>query len=107
MAYEDGITTTSTHTSTSAAKEYIQAYLHKRFFLYKTKQSHTKFRQNNLHSVHSRPFGIYEHYGPQNKQHYTWTTHPMVSGSYLRPETPIQYTHSQHLSKHTHTRLCK
>ena len=31
MAYADDITITSTHTSTSAAKEYIQPYLHKVF----------------------------------------------------------------------------
>ena len=29
MAYEDGITITSEHTSTSAVKKYIQPYLHK------------------------------------------------------------------------------
>ena len=56
MAYADDITITSTHTSTSAAKKYIQPYLH--FCLDKTKQSHTKSRQNNLHSVHSRPCRI-------------------------------------------------
>ena len=37
MAYADDITITSTHTSTSAAKKYIQPYLHKVFAL--TKQS--------------------------------------------------------------------
>ena len=37
----------STHTSSSAAKKY-------KFCLDKTKQSHTKSRQNNLHSVYSR-----------------------------------------------------
>ena len=31
MAYADDITITSTHTSTSAAKKYIQPYLHKKF----------------------------------------------------------------------------
>ena len=58
MAYADDITITSTHTSTSAAKKYIQPYLYKVFFLDKTKQSHTKSRQNNVHSVHSRPCRI-------------------------------------------------
>ena len=42
MAYADDIT----HISTSAAKKYIQPYLHKVFAW--TKQSHTKSRQNNL-----------------------------------------------------------
>ena len=31
MAYADDITITSTHTSTSAAKKYIQPYLHKEY----------------------------------------------------------------------------
>ena len=39
MAYADDITITSTHTSTSAAKKYIQPYLHKVF---------TWTKQNNL-----------------------------------------------------------
>ena len=52
MAYADDITIRSTRTS--ASKKYIQPYLHS-FCLDKTKQSHTKSRQKNLHSVHSRP----------------------------------------------------
>ena len=44
MAYADDITITSTHTSTSATKNYIQPYLHKHFAW--TKQNtHTKSRQ--------------------------------------------------------------
>ena len=35
------------------------------------KQSHTKSRQNNLHSVYSRPCRIYEQSGPNNKQQST------------------------------------
>ena len=66
MALSDGITITFTHTSTSAAKKYIQPYLHKVFAW--TKQSHTKPRQNNLHSVHTRPCRIYEQSGPNNIQ---------------------------------------
>ena len=46
MAYADDITIKSTHTSTSAAKKYIQPYLHKVFVWTK---------QNNAHSVHTRP----------------------------------------------------
>ena len=56
MAYADDITITSTHTSTSAANKYIQPYLHTVFAW--TKQSHTKSRQYNLHSVHSRPWRL-------------------------------------------------
>ena len=98
MAYADDITITSTHINTSAAKNhnnnnnclksniqcieirvqwtvhlgsshmhtYINTYI--KFGLDKTKQSHTKSRQNNLHSVHSRPCRMKEQYGPQNKQ---------------------------------------
>ena len=55
MVYADDITITSTHTSTSVAKKYIQPYLHKVFAW--TKQD-TKSRQNKLHSVHSRPCKI-------------------------------------------------
>ena len=47
MAYADDITITSTHTSTSAAKKYIQPYQHKVFCLDKTKPSHTKSRQKH------------------------------------------------------------
>ena len=60
MAYVDDITITSTHTITSAIKKYIQPYLQKVFAwtTQNTKQSHTKSRLNNLHSVHSRPCRI-------------------------------------------------
>ena len=74
------------------------------FCLEKTKQPLTKSRQNNLHSVHTRPCRIYEQSGPNNKQQST--THgnaPKVSGSYLRPKTHIQHTHPQHLSTSTQT----
>ena len=40
MVYADDITITSTHTSTSAAKKYIQLYLHKVFAWTKQKISH-------------------------------------------------------------------
>ena len=49
MAYADDITIT--YTSTSAAKKYIQPYIHKVFAW--TKQPLAKSRQNNLHSVHT------------------------------------------------------
>ena len=72
------------------------------FGLDKTKQPLTKSRQNNLHSVHTRPCIIYEQSGPNNKQQST--THgnaPKGSGSYLKPKTRIQSTHSPHLSTNT------
>ena len=104
MAYADDITITSTHTSTSAAKKYIQPYPHKVFAWTKQKQPITKSRQNNLYSVHTGPCRIYEQSGPNNKQQST--THgnaPKGSGSYLRPKTHIQHTHPQHLSTSTQT----
>ena len=85
MSYADGIT--STHTSMSAAKKCI----------------HTKSRQNNVHSVHSRPCRIYKQSGPQNKQH--CTTHgnaPIGSGSYLI----LTYsTHIHNIPVHAHNPL--
>ena len=55
MSYADDITITSTHTSTSAANKCIKPYLHKVFAWTK---HNTKSRQNNMHSVHSRPCRI-------------------------------------------------
>ena len=55
MAYADDITITSTHTSTSAAPEIHTTIPTPSFCLDKTKQPLTKSRQNNLHSVHTRP----------------------------------------------------
>ena len=104
MAYADDITITSTHTSTSAAKKYIQPYLHKVFAW--TKQNNLLLNpdKTTCTSVHTRPCRIYEQSGPNNKQQST--THgnaPKGSGSYLRPKTHIQHTHPQHLSTSTQT----
>ena len=54
MSHADDITITSTHTSTSTAQKYIQPNL-QNVKLDKTKQSHTKSRQDNLHYIHARP----------------------------------------------------
>ena len=75
-----------------------------RFLPGQTKQPLTKSRQNNMHSVHTRPCRIYEQSGPNNTQQNT--THgnaPKGSGSYLRPKTHIRHTHPQHLSTSTQT----
>ena len=104
MAYADDITITSTHTITSAAKNTYTAIPTESFCLDKTKQSHTKYRQNNLHCVHARPWRIYEQFGHTNTQQ--CNTHgnaPKCSGSYLLPKTHIQHTHPQHLSTRTQT----
>ena len=103
--YADDITIKSTHSSTSATKKYIQPYLHTVFCLDKTKQSHTKYRQNNLHSVHAGPYIIYEQSGPNNKQQST--THgntPKGSGSYFRPKLTYS-THIHNISVHAHKPL--
>ena len=98
MAYADDITITSTHRSMSAAKKYIQPYLHTVFAW--TKQSHTKSRQNNLHAVHSRPCGIYEQSGPKKNHCTIHDNVPKVSGSYLRPKTHIPHTHIHNILVH-------
>ena len=103
MAYADNITITSTHTSASAAKKYIQPYLHT-VLPGQNKQPLPKSRQNNFHSVHIRPCRIYEQSGPNNKQQNT--THgnaPKGSGSYLRPKTHRLHTYPQHLNTSTQT----
>ena len=102
MAYADDITIISIHTSTSAAKKYMQPYLHKYFSW--TKHNILALNPDKVtYRVHSRPCGISEQSGPQNKQY--CTTHgntPKGYGPYLRPKTHIQHTHSQHLSTSTH-----
>ena len=103
MAYADDITITSTHTSTSAAKKYIQPYNIK-FLPGQNKQPLTKSRHNNLHSVYTRPCRIYEQSGPNNKPQSTTHGNALKgSGFYLRPKTHIQHTHPQHLSTSTQT----
>ena len=67
MAYADDITITSTHKH-ECSKEIHTTIPTYSFCLDKTKQPHTKSRQNNLHSVHTRPCRIYEQSGPNNKQ---------------------------------------
>ena len=99
-------TTSQSHPHTQVRVQPRNIYNHTyiQFCMDKTKQPLTKSRQNNLHSVHTRPCRIYEQSGPNNKQQST--THgnaPKGSGSYLRPKTHIQRTHPQHLSTSTQT----
>ena len=103
MAYTDDITITSTHTGTSAAKKYIRPYIQKVFAW--TKQSHTKSRQNNLHSVHARPFRIYKQYGPKiHNNTLPMATHPKVLGISLDPKLTYS-THIHNISVHAHKSL--
>ena len=98
--------TSQSHPHTQVRVQPRNTYNHTytKFLPDKTKQPLIKSRQNNLHSVHTRPCRIYEQSGPNNKQQST--THgnaPKGSGSYLRPKTHIQHTHPQHLSTSTQT----
>ena len=101
MAYADDITITSTHTSTSAAKKYIQPYLHKVFAWTKNltlnpdKTTCTLFTPVPAEYKSNLDLKINNTY---------CTTHgnpPKGYGHYLRPKTHIQHTHSQHLSTST------
>ena len=75
------------HTQTCVQPRHTYNHTYIKFCLDKTKQSHTKSRQNNLHSVHSRPCRIYEQSGPKNKQHCTMHGNaPKGSEPYLRPK---------------------
>ena len=71
--YADDITITSTHTSTSAAKKYIQPYLHKVFAW--TKQNNLLLNPDKTTCTlfTPDPCRIYEQSGPNNKQQ---STHP-------------------------------
>ena len=102
MAYADDITITSTHISTSAAKKYIQPYLHKVFAW--TKQNYLLLNPDKTTCTMFTldPAEYTSKSRPNNKQQST--THgnaPKGSGSYLRPKTHIQHTHPQHLSTST------
>ena len=102
MAYADDITITYTNIRTSAAKKYIQPYLHKVFAW--TKQFHTKSKQNNLqHSVHSRPCRIQEQSGPNNTA-LRMATDPKVLGLTLDPKLTYS-THIHNISVQAHKPL--
>ena len=104
VAYTDDIPITFTHTSTSAAKKYIQPYLHKVFAW--TKQNNLLLNPDKTTCIlfTPDPAELYEQSGPNNKQQST--THgnaPKGYVSYRRPKTHIQHTHPQHLSTSTQT----
>ena len=95
-----GLTKSRTHLHTQMQPR--NTYNHTYFCLDKTKQFYTTSRQNNLHSLHSRHCRIYEQSGPRNKQQCTTNgIAPKGSGSYLRPKTHVEHTHSQPLSTST------
>ena len=104
MAYADDITITSTHTSTSAAKKYIQPYLHKVFawtkqnnlLLNPDKTTCTLFTPDPAEYTSNLDLTI-------NNKALPMATHPKVLGLTLDPKTHIQHTHPQHLSTSTQT----
>ena len=65
MYYADDITITSTHTQARVQPRNTSNHTYIKFLPGQNIISHTKSGQNNLHSVHSRPCGIYEQYEPQ------------------------------------------
>ena len=95
-------TTSSSHPHIQARVQPRNTYNHT--YIKFLPESHTKSRQNNLHSVHAGPCRIYEQSGPKNKQQYTTHGNALKGfGSYLRPKTRIQRTHPQDLSTRTQT----
>ena len=105
MAYADDITITSTHTSTSAAKKYIQPYLHKVFAW--TKQNNLLLNPDKTTCTLLTPDPA--EYTSNldltiNYKTLPMATHPKVLGLTLDPKlTYNTHTHPQHLSASTQT----
>ena len=105
MVYADDITITSTHTSTSAAKKYIQPCLHKAFAL--TKQNNlllnpdkttcTLFTQDPAEYTNNLDLTI-------NNKALPMATHPKVLGLTLDPKLTYS-THIHNISVHAHKPL--
>ena len=101
-AYAYDITITSIHTSKSAAKKYIQAYLHEVFAW--TNQNNLLLNPDKTTCTLFTPDLVEHTSNLDNKQQSTtYGNAPKGSGSYLRPKTHIQHTHPQHLSTSTQT----
>ena len=96
--------TSPSHTHTQARVQPRNVYNHTyiEFCLDKTTQSHTKSRQNNLHSVHAR---IYEQSGPKKHNNsLPMATHSKVLGLTLDPKLTCS-THIHDISVHAHKHL--
>ena len=104
------------HTRMSAAKKYIQPYIHT-FLSGQKKQSHTKSRQNNLTLNPDKTTCTMFTLDPVeymsnpdlkiNNTALPMATHRKGSGSYLRHKIHIQHTHSQHSNTHTQAKACQ
>ena len=92
MAYAEDISITYTHTSTSSIKKYMQRYN-------KTKQSHTKSRQNNLHQTLQSNLDL-----KINNTALPMATHPKVLGLALDPKLTYS-THINNISVQAHQPL--
>ena len=105
MAYADDITITSTHTSTSAAKKYIQPYLHKVFawtkqnnlLLNPDKTTCTLFTPDHTEYTSTLELTI-------NNNALPMATHPKVLGLTLDPKLTYN-KHIHNISVHAHKPL--
>ena len=105
MAYANGITITSTHTSMSAAKKYIQPYLHTVFawtkqnnlILNPGKSTYTLFTPDPAEYTSNLHLKIHNNALPM-------ATHPKILGLALDP-TLTYSTHIYNISLQTHTPL--
>ena len=105
MAYADDITITSTHTSTSAAKKYIQPYLHKVFawtkqnnlLLNPDKTTCTLFTPDSAEYTSNLDLTI-------NNKALPMATHPKVLGLTLDPKLTYS-THIHNISVQAHKPL--
>ena len=104
LAYADDITITSTHTSTSAAKTYMQPYLHKVFAW--TKQNNIILNPDKTTSTLFTPHPA-EYTSNLDLEyttlHYTWQ-HTQVLGLILDPKLTYS-THIYNFSVHIHKPL--
>ena len=102
MAYADDITITSTHTSTSAAKKYIQTYLHKVFawkkqnnlLLNPDKTTCTLFTPDPAEYMSNLDLTI-------NNKAIPMAMHPKVLGLTLDPKSHTAHTSTTSQYKHT------
>ena len=105
MVYADDITITSTHTSTSAAKKYIQPYLHKVFawtkqnnlLLNPDKTTCTLFTPDPAEYTSNQDLTI-------NNKALPMATHPKVLGLTLDPKLTYS-THIHNISVQAHKPL--
>ena len=109
MVYADDITITSTHTSTSAAKKYIQPYLHKVFawtkqnnlLLNPDKTTCTLFTPDPAEYTSNLDLTI-------NNKALPMATHPKVLGLTLDPKlTYITHIHNISVQAHTPLQIIK